>query len=157
MLFVKNAAAQDEVTKRWGRHARSASRKLNTRDQKQHHDGARRSSSGRTIRKRLRCRRQYLGLPRNGIGELFPLLIFSPNFAARVITARPPNIPRRAPWSLSETNSAAVSVAPLECKKIGDFFNLGKRTEPEQGGSDTMPSSLRLARRVEGGPNSGHS
>src|SRR4051794_26716582 len=73
----------------------------------------------------------------------------SPNFAMRVITARPPNITRRAPWSLSETNSAAVSVAPLQRKEIGDFFNLGKRTEPEQGGSDTMPWSLRQARRVD--------
>src|SRR4051812_20560011 len=73
----------------------------------------------------------------------------SSNFSAWVITARPPNITRRAAWLLSETNSAAVSVAPLERKEIGDFFNLGKRTEPEQGGSDTMPSSLRLARRVD--------
>src|SRR4051812_16463936 len=37
-------------------------------------------------------------------------------------------------WLLNETNSAAVSVAPLQRKEIGDFFNLGKRTEPEQGG-----------------------
>src|SRR3954447_13394969 len=49
---------------------------------------------------------------------------------------------------MSQTNSAAISVAPLQRQKIGRFFDLDKRAEPEQRGSDVMPSCLRLARRV---------
>src|ERR1051325_11696518 len=56
---------------------------------------------------------------------------------------------RRSARLLSETNSAAISVAPLQRQKIRRSLNLGKRTEPEQRCSDTVPSPLWVARRVD--------